>query len=581
MGSSEHFFLPNRLTNSMSELFSDWDRSNRMRRLWERDTSVWTETDEDRWLGWVEQESTDEQLSSQLVVLCESVAKERFACVALLGMGGSSRTAEVLRSVFEPNSSVKFQILGSTEPASIRAFEDSINLERTLFVVASKSGSTLETDLFEQYFHHRVEEELGKQAIGSHFVALTDKDSPLYKRAIRMGYRQVLLGNATIGGRFSALSVFGLLPAAVMSLNVQALLFSAKQMMKSCGPDVEVEDNPGLRLGVALGAASRHGMDKITLVVSPAVLGFGGWIEQLLAESTGKSGVGLIPVASETLGAPEVYESDRFFVVIRLAEERNFQKDKLKRLERSGHPVVSFVLDGRYDLGAEFFRWQIATAVAGSVLGINPFDQPDVEASKRETIRSLKDCDTRRKVSGHEPIVQTEFEGGVISVYADEMERQVLANRGGQDSLKRVISAHCGRLRPGDYFSVMAYLRANDAYNEKLQLLRHFVRDSIHVATIVGFGPGLLHSTGQLFKGGPRNGVFVQITCRDVRDIAIPGRGYSFGDVKKAQSEGDMKVLRERGQRVIRVHVDGPILSGLTILAETFRNATSALGFEG
>jgi transaldolase/glucose-6-phosphate isomerase len=380
-------------------------------------------------------------------------------------------------------------------------------------------------------------------------------------------FRYVFHGLATIGGRYSALSNFGMVPAAVMGLEVTKFLDRSEEMVQACAAAVPVESNPGVILGILLGTHAASGRDKLTIVTSPGISDLGAWLEQLLAESTGKQGKGIIPVDREGLGAPAAYGNDRLFAYLRLdsASDRE-QDERVAALEQAGQPVVRIAIRDVYDLGQEFFRWEMATAVAGSILGINPFDQPDVEASKIATRKLTAEYEKTGSLPGETPV----FEQDGVRLFADGANRTAL---GGRDSLSGYLRAHLGRLAAGDYFALLAFIEMNEEHERELDRIRHLVRDAKRVATCLGFGPRFLHSTGQAYKGGPNSGVFLQITADDAADVAVPGQKYTFGVVKAAQARGDFQVLAERGRRLVRAHLGKDVTAGLARLAQAIAEA--------
>ena len=457
----------------------------------------------------------------------------------------------------------ELRILDSTDPAQVSAREHELDLARTVFIVSSKSGTTLEPNIFEQYFFERMREAVGAEEAPRRFIAITDPGSKLEQLAEEKGFRHVAHGLASIGGRYSALSDFGMLPGAVMGLDVQALLDRAERMAHSCSHSVPAADNPGLVLGSIIGVCARRGRDKLTLVASPAIADLGAWLEQLLAESTGKDGRGVIPIDREPLGSPEVYGDDRLFVYVRLASSPDEAQDAaVDALEAAGHPVVRIGLDDLYDIGGELFRWEFATAVAGSVIGINPFDQPDVEASKVVTRELTAGYEQHGKLADEEPIAT--FDG--VSLYADERNASELSSAAREDTLEGMLKAHLGRIGRGDYAALLAYIEMTPGHEQALTEIRRTIRDRTRAATCVGFGPRFLHSTGQAYKGGPNSGVFLQITCDDARDLPVPGRRYTFGVVKAAQARGDFQVLAERGRRALRIHIGEDVDAGLAAI---------------
>jgi transaldolase/glucose-6-phosphate isomerase len=494
------------------------------------------------------------------------VKQADFSDVLLLGMGGSSLGPEVLTSTFGRVAGFpELHVLDSTDPAQIRAFESRIDLERTLFVVSSKSGSTLEPNILKAYFFDRVVQLVGRERAGRQFLAITDPGSWMQTIAERDNFRALFFGWPDIRGRFSVLSNFGLVPAAIAGIDVHALLNRTDEMVCACMPSVPVEQNPGLFLGTILGiAAAKFGRNKLTVVSSDEVAPVGAWLEQLVAESTGKDRKGIIPVIGEPLGPPSVYDNDRIFVYLKLASTGDAAKDKLlSGLERAGHPVIRIALEDAYDLGQEFFRWEFATAVASSILGINPFDQPDVEASKIATRRLTDQYETTGALPDETPLLVADG----IALFTDDRNATMLTRRvEAPFSLGALLQAHLNRLGTGDYFAILAYLEMNMAHLEVLQAMRQAIRDARRVATCVQFGPRFLHSSGQAYKGGPNNGVFLQITCDEAADLPVPGRNFTFGTVKAAQARGDFQVLLERDRRVLRAHLGHNVAEGLQTL---------------
>ncbi|PZR87673.1 MAG: transaldolase [Stutzerimonas stutzeri] len=550
----------------------EWRASGAVRRLWRKDKSLWTGADEDRWLGWLDIADRELGRVDPYRAFAEEVRREGFSDAVLLGMGGSSLGPEVLAETFGAAPGFpRLRILDSTDPVQVRATEEAIDLHRTLFIVSSKSGSTLEPNIFKDYFFERVASVVGPERAGHRFVAVTDPGSSMEKAAQAAGFRRIFYGDPGIGGRYSVLSAFGLVPAAASGLDVGRLLESARLMARSCGPDVPPASNPGVLLGLAMGLAARQGRDKVTIAASPRIAGFGAWAEQLLAESTGKDGKGLIPVAAEPLGAPEAYGSDRLFVYLRLDREADADQDAaLAALEGAGHPVVRIAVAAPETLGQEFFRWEFATAVAGAVIGINPFDQPDVEASKVRT----RELTAAYEKSGELPLEMPLFSGEGVEIYADPGNAGALRELVRDDHLEGWLRAHLRRLKPRDYFALLAYIARNPEHTAALQSARLAVRDARRVATCLGFGPRFLHSTGQAYKGGPNSGVFLQVTADDAEDLAIPGHAFGFGIVKAAQARGDFEVLAERGRRALRVHLkDGGVAAGLATLEAAIRRA--------
>jgi hypothetical protein len=414
-----------------------------------------------------------------------------------------------------------------------------------------------------------VKQIAGPDKAGSHFIAITDPGSQMEQVAQRDRFRHIFHGRPSIGGRYSAMSNFGMVPAAVIGMDVDKFLDRTEQMVQACAASVPVDQNPGVMLGIVIGTAAKRGCDKLTIVTSPGISDLGAWLEQLLAESTGKEGKGIIPVDREPLGSPEVYGNDRVFAYIRLENEADAGAEaKLSALEKTGHPVVRISLGDKYDLGQEFFRWEIATAVAGSIIGINPFNQPDVEASKVETRKLTSEYEKTGSLPAETPVLE---EGG-IKLFADSQNADALAKAAQDKSLKSYLRAHLGRIRGGDYFAVLAYIEMDGRHEEALQASRLAVRDAKKVATCLGFGPRFLHSTGQAYKGGPNSGVFLQVTCDHPSDLPVPGQKYTFGIVEAAQARGDFQVLAERGRRALRVHLSD-VDKGLATLNQAIASA--------
>ncbi len=557
--------LPESLAAAVKNAISDWQSGGKMQRLWQHDASLWTGTDEAQWLGWLD--IVEEQIARPIELrnLAKEVWSAGFKDILLLGMGGSSLCPEVLRKTFGQISGYpNLHVLDSTDPAQVKAFEKKIDVARTLFIVSSKSGSTLEPNIFKQYFFDLTKKVVGADKAGSHFMAITDPGSKMQQVAEGDHFRHIFFGKPSIGGRYSALSNFGMVPAAAIGIDVKKFLDRAQEMVRACGPSVPVEENSGAVLGVILGTAAVSGRDKVTIITSEDIFDLGAWLEQLLAESTGKVGKGIIPVDREELAAPEIYGNDRVFAYLHTAHATNVKVEgKIAALEKAGQPVVRIAIADIYDLGAEFFRWEIATAVAGSVIGINAFNQPDVEASKVVT----RDLTAEYEKTGSLPSETPVLEDSGIKLFTDEKNAAELARgAGGRKNLAGYLKAHLDRIHAGDYFAVLGYIQMNAEHETSLQAIRHAVRDRKHVATCLGFGPRFLHSTGQAYKGGPNSGVFLQITCDDSIELPVPEQKYTFGVVKAAQARGDFHVLAERGRRALRVHLGRDLRAGLETL---------------
>jgi transaldolase/glucose-6-phosphate isomerase len=545
-----------------------WRAAGSTARLWARDAALWTGADEARWLGWLEGPARERGRLAERRALAEAARRDGIRHVLLLGMGGSSLCCEVLARTFGPvPGAPELRVVDSTVPGQVLTAEAGLDLARTLVVVSSKSGSTLETDVLSRHFFERLGAHAGDDGAASRFVAITDPGSALEERARREGWRAVVAGVPEIGGRFSALSAFGMAPAALIGVDLAELLARAERMAAACGPDAPPERNPGVELGLLLGTLATRGRDKLTLVASPGVASLGAWLEQLVAESLGKNGRGIVPVDGEPLAAPERYADDRLFVYVRLASAPAAEQDAAVRaLASAGHAVARIDVAAPAELGAELFRWEIATAVAGARLGVNPFDQPDVEAAKVAARRLTAAYEETGAVPESTPLLRE----GALEAHADARNAAALD----ATTLRRLVASHLERLRPGDYLAVNAFLERSDAAERELAALRRALRDARRVATAVGFGPRFLHSTGQLHKGGPNTGVFLELTAGDPRDLPIPGRKISFGALKDAQALGDFEVLCERHRRILRLHVaDGDVAAGLARVRQLVESA--------
>ena len=559
-------------TAAVQDKLNEWRAAGNVRRLWQGDTSLWSGTDEDQWLGWLTVVEKQRKNLETFQKIADDVRKSGVAHVVLLGMGGSSLCPEVLRRTFgKQDGFPELQVLDSTVPAHIQTVVQKIDLTRTLCIVSSKSGGTIEPNALMQSFMQLLRSALGTQRVGERFIAITDPGTQLHQLAETEHFRHIVHGTPSIGGRFSALSPFGLLPAAIMGIDIGRLLDSTMRMAQSCAASVPPDANPGVTLGLMLGTLAQHGRDKVTLVTSPGIGSLGAWLEQLIAESTGKNGRGLIPIDGEQLGTPEVYGTDRLFVYIRLNTALSAEQDAaIDALEQAGQPVVRITLEDTIDLGQEFFRWEIATTVAGSILGINPFNQPDVEASKVATRALMNASEERGALPSEAPLLQD----ADLTLFADPSNTNAIMSIAKTHTIEAFLAAHFGRLQPGDYFAINAYIEMNAANDQILQNIRNTVRDRKHVATTIGYGPRFLHSTGQLHKGGPDTGVFLQLTADDETDLPIPGQAYSFGLLKNAQARGDYAVLVERNRRVLRVHLGADVQTGLTRLQALVQQLT-------
>ena len=566
---SQRLALPERLGKAVETKAEEWRVSGKIRRLWHKDQTVWTDDDESKWLGWLN--SAAEADIADYEDYAERVKGQKFTDAVVLGMGGSSLGPEVLAETFPKKSGFpKLRVLDSTDPAQVRAMEKAVDLAKTLFIVSSKSGSTTEPNVMKDYFFARVANTIGREKAGHRFIAVTDPGSSLEKAAKGQGFARIFHGDPAIGGRYSVLSPFGLVPAATAGIDVRALVKHTLAMVRSCKADVPPQENPAVKLGLAMGLAGLEGRDKVTILCSKKIADFGAWAEQLIAESTGKEGKGLIPIDGETLDGATVYGNDRFFIDLRTEDENDAAHEaKLAELEKAGHPVVRIVMKSIEHIGQEFFRFELATAVAGAVLGINPFNQPDVEAAKIKT-RELTAAFEKSGALPAEQPVMTSYEA---NLYTDEKNAAELRKAGADGDLTSWIKAHLSRVHADDYVALLGYIERNSAHTDELQSMRLAVRDKRHVATCAEFGPRFLHSTGQAYKGGPNSGVFLQITSDDAADLPVPGQKASFGVIKAAQARGDFAVLTERGRRALRVHLKGDLENGLKALDRAIQQA--------
>jgi glucose-6-phosphate isomerase len=520
-------------------------------RIWAKDATFWSAdpavqaTIRDR-LGWLTISAATRAQIPDLTGFAAEVRKAGFKAVVVLGMGGSSLGAEVFGTDFPTAPGhPEVYVLDSTSPDRVLLVKGGLDPRTTLYIVASKSGTTTEALALLQFFWAEVER-VKKDRAGENFVAITDPGTPLEALARERGFRRVWTSPAGMGGRYAVLSLVGLVPAALMGVDCGTLLDRAEAMAAACAADVPAAENPALWLGAALGALAQAGRDKVTLILPPAIREFGAWVEQLLAESTGKAGTGILPVEGEPLGPPEVYGDDRVFVRLTLAGEEDSEQDAaVEALIAAGHPVITVALRDVYDLGGEFFRWELATAVAGHLLGVNPFDEPNVAESKENTQRLLDHYRRKRRLPEDEPTV----EEGMISLYGGPEGGEDLA-----DTLARFLHS----VQPGDYIALLAYVSPTNETMDLLDEVRTCLRDELRVATTLGYGPRYLHTTGQLHQGGPPTGVFLLITADEAQEGRIPGGDYSFAVLIRAQALGDLAALRANNRRVVRLHLAEP-----------------------
>jgi transaldolase/glucose-6-phosphate isomerase len=550
------------------------------RRLWDRDPSLWKADATHQKiirnaLGWLSVSHSMLEHLDAVLSFVQEAKRAGFKDAVLLGMGGSSLCPDVCRATFGTAPGyLDLHVLDSTVPANISQVEKAIDVGTTLFLVSSKSGGTTETLSFYKYFYDRVRSLKGEEA-GENFVAITDPGTALEKLALEKKFRRVFHGHVDIGGRYSALSNFGMAPAALAGVDVRALLDRAERMMHACGVAVPAQDNPGIILGASLAEAARMGRDKITFLISSGIGTFADWVEQLIAESTGKEGKGLVPVAREPLGDPAVYGNDRLFVYLKPGKASDSRlESKVQGLEKAGHPVIRFGLQDKLDLGQEFFRWEVATATASALMGIDAFDQPNVQESKDNTNRLLAQFCSEGKLP--EDVAVVESEG--LKLYCDAATRAALEKIRQQqgkpaNSPEAYLAAFLSQARASDYLALMAYLERTDEGEVLLQSIRTLLRNTLRLATTLGYGPRFLHSTGQLHKGGPNKGLFIQITADDAADLPIPGEAYSFSVLKQAQALGDLGSLQSKGRRVLRFHIGKDIRKGLGVLLKVAERA--------
>ena len=574
---SFRFALPDELRGAVDQAAADWTVNNKVARFWQKDSGLWTRDGEEKWLGWIDIVERQRKDLAALASLGAEVKTSNFQTVLLLGMGGSSLCPEVLSLTFGQQPGFpELRIVDSTDPEQVWTVRNEVNLASTLVVVASKSGSTLEPNILKQFFFNEMREVVGADQAGCHFMAITDPGSKMEQVTKEEGFRNIFYGDPTIGGRFSALSNFGVVVSTLAGLNTEKLLAEAAKATASA--KLEPDNNPAVKLGLTLGMAAKTGLDKLTIFTSPEIFDLGAWMEQLIAESTGKQGLGITPVDRETIAAPEFYGKDRIFVYIRYAGTADSSADsslaaKVAAIEAAGHPVVTIEIADLYEIFGQFFTWEVATAVAGSVMGINPFNQPDVESAKIETRALTAAYEQTGKLPVREPVFVTLADGQEFKLYATEAYAAMLKKAAPAQTLAGYLRAHLNQIQAGDYFAVLAYLPMFPMHEAVIQGLRHKVRDAKRVATCLGFGPRFLHSTGQDYKGGPNTGVFLQITADHAVDVAIPGQKLSFGVVIDAQAAGDMAVLESRGRRALRVHLSSGVATGLKTLAAAIDEA--------
>ena len=529
----------------------DWQAAQFASRVWQKDYTLWSKEPQpeltDR-LGWLELPERMEKQVAGLRAFADQVKADGIKHVVLLGMGGSSLAPEVFQQTFGNTAGYpKLQVLDSTHPAAVKAVEAGIDLTRTIFLVSSKSGTTTETNSFFYYFWDKLKQITGSP--GTHFVAITDPGTPLEKLAKERNFRATFNAPDDVGGRYSALTVFGLVPAALIGVNVGEILAHARRMSQACGASVADADNPGLILGAALGELTLVKRDKVTFLCSPSLAAFPAWAEQLIAESTGKDRKGIVPVANENLAAPERYGNDRFFVYLRFEGDENHALDRqVAALETNGHPVAHLDLRDKHDLGQEFFRWEFAVAAAGAAIGIHPFNQPDVQLAKDLAKKTMESAGGK---GGKKP------------------REEIAADDG--DALRKAVDSWLAKKKARDYVAVQAYIDPSADHTERLKGTCALIQERLGVATTLGFGPRFLYSTGQLHKGGPNSVLVLQIVDRPADNLAVPETNYTFDALIKAQALGDFTALKQRRRRVLRIDIGNDTTGGLNLLAEALR----------
>jgi transaldolase/glucose-6-phosphate isomerase len=559
--------LEERITHAIQEA----ERVDLAKRIWRKDPTLWKDDESSQKiirnsLGWLTVPDEMIGVVDELTEFAQLIRNRGFKTVMVCGMGGSSLCPEVLARTFgrQPDFP-ELLVLDSTDPDVLADFLNRIELERCLFIIASKSGSTTEPNTFYKFWYDQLSKRVDSP--GTNFIAITDPGSPLVETAADLGFQRTFLNQPDIGGRYSALSYFGMVPAALMGIDIRKFLAHAKEAEQTCSPVMPAAKNEALQLGTVIGESANAGRNKLTLLIDEKIERLGLWIEQLVAESTGKEGKGILPVASEPLGAKSEYGDDRLFVSISIGEPSEESRSRSNELIAAGHQVVYRKLSDVYDLGAEFFIWEFATACAGWRLGINPFDQPNVQESKDATKELLNTFVNHGRLPEQDELVSDDS----ISIYA-ESNRELLAD----SSTLEAIRSHLSTIKKGDYVALLCYVEETPAVNAELQEIRSTLRRATKCATTTGYGPRFLHSTGQLHKGGPDTGVFFQITANDAIDFAVPGEAYTFSVLKQAQALGDFRSLSARGRRAIRVDHGNDTVGGLRRLRELISRAVAA-----
>jgi transaldolase/glucose-6-phosphate isomerase len=553
---------PGSLKPELETTYKSLDDNKTTQRLFSKDASLWKSDPEnvksiDNRLGWLILPESMLEKSDELIAFADQIKSEGYKHAVLLGMGGSSLCSEVARVTFGSSDGYpELFVLDNTSPEAILDLQKQIDIEKTLFIAASKSGNTKETLSFYKYFYDQLIQK-GKTNPGDNFIAITDADTPLVKAAADHHFRKVFINPTDIGGRYSVLSYFGIVPMALMGIDIRSLLQSAKQMEEGC-QSTSAADNDGISLGALLGVCQQHGRDKVTFILSSSINSFGYWAEQLLAESTGKEGKGLIPVNGEDPGAPKVYGADRIFIYMYLdSDDNTSDENKVKQLEDAGHPVVRIAIKDTIALGGEFYRWEAAVAVAGVIIGINPFDEPNVAESKKNTDNLLEEWKGTGVFKKSEPLLDQDG----IAIYGNDKLKQDTGIA--KSSIGELIGSFTGLSGPHDYIALLPYFEMTASRTKILQAWRQQIRNDRRAATTLLNGPRYLHSTGQLHKGGPDTGLYIIITAEEDKDLAIPEEKYGFATLHQAQALGDYRSLDDKGRRVIRIGLGKNIDEGL------------------
>ena len=554
--------------SEIKSAYSSLDEKQIARRIFSKDPYVWKSDKEQaekisNRLGWLNIEDFINR-AYDIISFANEIKKEKFKYVVLLGMGGSSLCPEVVRETFGSKPGYpKLIMLDNTDPAAVKDVESQIELGKTLFIVASKSGTTTETLSFDHYFFNLLVEK-GIDYPGKQFIAITDDGTSLQDEAEQRNFRKVFTNPEDYGGRYSALSYFGLVPMALIGVDIKEILHNAHQMEISCGPFIPSEFNPAISLGTVIGTNARLGRDKVTFVLSKSINAYGYWVEQLIAESTGKEGKGILPVESEELGKPDVYSDDRIFIYLHSGnDEKQKEVHKLNALQKAGHPVIKIDLKNKLALGAEFFRWELATATAGRIINVNPFDEPNVSESKKNSKDLLKEWKSKGNFGEGDPVICQND----ISIYYNTDADWALKGK----NLSAFLNSFVKLAKSPDYFALLAYFLQTPQRKKLLQTIRMKIRNNLKVATTLGFGPRYMHSTGQLHKGGPNKGVYIMFTYEAENDLPIPGMDYGFATLQRAQALGDFRSLNDKNRRVIRIHLGKNIEQALKKINESLK----------